>query len=72
MFEIAGHKVTYDEATKHTHKWYSQWTMTKKQNEEWVEFGVRLLIKEKHWTSYIAMREMMMFNSKYGLKIREE
>ena len=35
MFEIAGHKVTYDDIKDRKDAWYADWTMTVAQDEEW-------------------------------------
>ena len=40
MFEIAGHKVTYDDIKDRKDDWYSQWTMTTEQNDEWKKWGI--------------------------------
>ena len=35
MFEIAGHDVTFDDVKGRKDEWYTQWTMTIEQNDEW-------------------------------------
>ena len=35
MFEIAGHPVTFDDVKDRKDNWYTQWTMTMEQNDEW-------------------------------------
>jgi len=34
MFEIAGHKVTFEDIKDRKDNWYQQWTMTEEQNKE--------------------------------------
>ena len=35
MFEIAGHPVTFDDVKDRKDSWYTDWTMTMEQNDEW-------------------------------------
>lgn len=39
MFEIAGHNVTYDDIKDRQDDWFTDWTMTLEQNEEWKKMG---------------------------------
>ena len=68
MFEIAGHAVTYDDIVNRKDDWYTQWTMTKDQNEEWRKWGIAYFRKKARFTKYRAEREMAMFDLMYGLK----
>jgi hypothetical protein len=43
MFIIAGHDVTFDDIKDRKDDWYSQWTMTVEQSEEWQKWGVAYL-----------------------------
>ena len=43
MFIIAGHQVTYDDIIDRKDAWYTDWTMTEAQNEEWKEWGIKYL-----------------------------
>jgi hypothetical protein len=45
MFIIAGHSVTYDDIKDRKDDWYTQWTMTMAQNDEWKAWGKTYLIK---------------------------
>ena len=47
MFEIAGHNVTFEDIKGRTDNWYQQWTMTEEQNQEWREWGIKYLKKQK-------------------------
>jgi hypothetical protein len=69
MFEIAGHKVTFDDIKDRTDEWYQQWTMTEEQSKQWKEWGTDYLKKQKYLTKYHAGRQMTMFDFNYGLKI---
>ena len=46
MFEIAGHDVTYDDVKDRQDNWYTQWTMTMEQSEEWRKWGVAEIKKQ--------------------------
>lgn len=68
MFIIAGHDVTFDDIKDRKDDWYSQWTMTVEQSEEWQKWGVAYLRKELKFRKALAEREMQWFNVQYGLK----
>ena len=68
MFEIAGHNVTYDDIKGRTDDWYTDWTMTVAQAEQWKEWGMEYLQKNMKFTKHYAELEMRMFNVMYGLK----
>ena len=68
MFEIAGHNVTYDDIKVRTDDWYTDWTMTIAQAEQWKEWGMEYLRKNMKFTKHYAELEMRMFNVMYGLK----
>ena len=68
MFEIAGHKVTYDDVKGRKDDWYAQWTMTVEQSEEWKQWGKKYLMKELRLYAKMAEREMDMCSLMWGLK----
>jgi hypothetical protein len=68
MFEIAGHNVTYDDIKGRTDGWYTDWTMTIAQAEQWKEWGMDYLQKNMKLNKKLADIEMRMFNVMYGLK----
>lgn len=68
MFEIAGHKVTYDDVKDRKDDWYAQWTMTVQQNEEWKAWGEQYLRKELKLSVKSAEYEMGMCSLMWGLK----
>ena len=68
MFEIAGHKVTYDDVKDRKDDWYTQWTMTVEQGEVWKAWGKKYLMKELRIRAPFAEREMGMCSLMWGLK----
>lgn len=70
MFEIAGHNVTYNDIKDRKDEWYTEWTMTEEQNQEWINWGTDYIHKVyKHFNKPFARREMAMFDLTYGLKV---
>ena len=69
MFEIAGHKVVFEDIANRQDEWYWQWTMTEEQNKEWRSWGVSYLRKKKRWRKPFAETQMAFFDLAYGLKI---
>ena len=68
MFEIAGHNVTYDDIKERTDAWYTNWTMTVAQGEQWKEWGIEYFKKNFRLNKHYANMQMEMFNMMYGLK----
>jgi hypothetical protein len=48
--------------------WYTDWTMTVAQAEQWKEWGMEYLQKNMKLNKKLADIEMRMFNVMYGLK----
>lgn len=71
MFEIAGHNVTFDDIKDRQDNWYQQWTMTTKQNEEWVEWMREYLKTEVRWPKWKIEKEVMWIPLMYGLKFSD-
>jgi len=71
MFEIAGHDVTYDNIKDRKDDWYTQWTMTMAQNDEWKEWGVAEIRKRFRYNKKLAEREMAMIILQWGLKFSD-
>jgi hypothetical protein len=71
MFEIAGHQITYDDIKDRKDDWYSQWTMTTEQNEEWKKWGIAEIKKQFRYNTKIAEREMGMISLMWGLKFSD-
>jgi len=72
MFEIAGHSVRFKDVEGRQDNWYQQWTMTAKQQEEWMKWGASYIAKELRMPKYLAERKMDMFNFNYGLMLEAE
>ena len=68
MFEIAGHSVTFEDIKGRTDAWYSEWTMTMAQSEEWRKWGADYLRKVLKTNKALAEKEMTWINLQYGLK----
>ena len=68
MFEIAGHDITYDDIKERKDAWYSEWTMTTQQSEEWIEWGVVYLKKLFRMNEVRAKKDMLWINLQWGLK----
>ena len=68
MFIIAGHKVTYDDIKDRKDEWFTDWTMTITQSEEWRAWGVAYLRKNLRMNKALAEKEMSWFNLQWGLK----
>ena len=48
MFIIAGHpEVSYNDVLGRQDAWYTEWTMTEAQRQEWKEWGISYLKKKK-------------------------
>jgi hypothetical protein len=71
MFKIAGHDVTYEDVKQIGGEWYTQWTMTMDQNNEWHNWGVNEIKKRFRYTKYLAEREMGIISLMWGLKISD-
>jgi len=69
MFEIAGHNLKFEDVEGRKDNWFQQHTMTETQNEEWKEWGTKLLAKKRRYGKKLADREMRMLDLYCGLKI---
>jgi hypothetical protein len=68
MFIIAGHEVTYDDIKDRKDDWYTQWTMSPEQSDEWVNWGVAYLKKNLKMNKKVAETEMAWISLMWGLK----
>jgi hypothetical protein len=68
MFRIAGHAVTFEDIKDRKDDWYTQWTMTMAQNDEWQQWGKKYLQKTLRTPAKLAEREMQWISLQYGLK----
>ena len=71
MFEIAGHEVTFDDIKGREDAWYTDWTMTVAQSDEWMEWGVQYLRKNLKVKQVVAKKQMSWFMLNYGLKFSD-
>ena len=62
MFIIAGHDVTFDDIKDRKDDWFTQWTMTVEQGEEFKKWGKKYLMKELRMYTKQAETEMLWFN----------
>lgn len=69
MFIIAGHSVTYDDIKDRKDSWYTEWTMTEEQYDQWKDWGTKHLSKHLGLSDKLAEREMSMVGLMWGLKI---
>ena len=68
MFVIAGHEVTFDDVKDRKDNWFTDWTMTTAQAEEWRAWGIDYLRKNLKMNKVLAEKEMNWFNVQWGLK----
>lgn len=71
MFEIAGHNVTYDDIKDRQDDWFTDWTMTLEQNEEWKKWGKTYLMKNFRVPAKRAEKEMFWISMNWGLKFED-
>ena len=71
MFEIAGHDVTYEDIKDRKDDWYTQWTMTMEQSDQWKEWGVEEIRKRFRYSKKWAEKEMGMITLMWGLKFSD-
>lgn len=68
MFEIAGHSITFNDIKDRKDDWYTQWTMSVEQNDEWKQWGISEIKKRFRYNKKLAEREMAMISLMWGLK----
>lgn len=71
MFIISGHQVTYEDIVFRTDEWYTEWTMTEAQNDEWKKWGIKYLKTKLKLNTYRAEQEMNMVILAFGLKFSD-
>jgi hypothetical protein len=71
MFEMAGHDLKFEDVEGKKDNWFQQYTMTEAQNEEWRDWGIKLIMKKRRYNKYLADREMRMLDLYCGLKISD-
>lgn len=68
MFIIAGHDVRFEDIKTRKDAWFTQWTMTVEQSDEWMEWGIKYLQKNLKLNKTLAKKEMSWFSLMWGLK----
>lgn len=71
MFRIAGHDVKYQDIKDREDAWYTDWTMTEQQYDQWMEFGAEYIRKNKRLRKEKAKHAMAWFALNYGLKFSD-
>lgn len=71
MFEIAGHKVTYQDIKDRKDDWFHQWSMTTEQHDMWMEWMIEELRKRFRMNKSLAKREATGISFFWGLKISD-
>ena len=71
MFRIAGHDVTLDDIKDRKDDWYTNWTMTVEQYEQWKNWGTDYLRKSLRLRKEAAQKQMAWFALNYGLKFSD-
>lgn len=69
MFELAGYAIRYDDLIGRTDDWFTQYTMTEEQYDQWKLWGQKYLMKQLKLTEKKADYEMSMVGLMYGLRM---
>jgi len=67
MFIIAGHEITYDDIKDRKDDWFTEYSMTVEQGEEFKKWGKKYLMKNLRTYAKSAEREMQWFCLQWGL-----
>ena len=71
MFRIAGHDVKLEDIKDRKDDWYTDWTMTVEQYEQWKEWGAEYIRKKLKLRKEAAKKQMAWFALNYGLKFSD-
>lgn len=71
MFRIAGHDVTLEDIKDRKDDWYTNWTMTMEQYEQWKEWGAEYIRKNLRLRKEASKKQMGWFALNYGLKFSD-
>ena len=63
--------VTFDDVKDRKDAWFTEWTMTMDQDEEWKKWGKRYLMKKFRFPARYADRQMGMIGLMWGLKFSD-
>lgn len=72
MFLIAGHPdITYEDILGRKDPWYTEYTMTWDQNQQFKKSGIEIMRREMKWSIKRAENEIGWFCLMYGLKLSD-
>ena len=71
MFELSGHDVKYEDIKDRDDAWYTDWTMTVAQHEQWKSWGTDYIKKSLRMKKLAAEKQMSWFALNYGLKFSD-
>lgn len=71
MFRIAGHDVRYEDIKDRKDAWYTDWTMTMEQYEQWAKWGAEYIRKALRLKKLASEKTMSWFALNYGLKFSD-
>lgn len=71
MFEISNHPVTYKSLLGRTDPWYTEYEMTKEQEQQWLDYSISYIRTEMKVPKYIAKNNMVFIHLTYGLKVKQ-
>ena len=69
MFKFAESHLTYSDVINQDN-WYNENTMTKKQNNKWIEWLTNYINKNTHLSLDRSKKEALQINLIWGLKIK--
>ena len=70
MFLIAGHpNISYDDVLKEGDGWWSRYTMSEKQRDDWFKWGSDYVKKELKLSTVNAHRQMQWIDLMWGLRV---
>ncbi len=72
MMKIAGYDISYEDLLKEKDGWWSRYTMTQAQRDQWVDFSVNLLRTKLRWSKRKAVDQMKWVDLMWGLKVVEK
>ena len=72
MFELAGHEVIFEDVLHRKDNWFLEYTITEKQDREWVKWGIDYIRKNLKMNKERATKEMQWLALSFGLKIQKD
>jgi len=71
MFKIAGYSIVYEDLIGRTDDWFTEYTMTEEQYDQWIKWSTDYLRKNLKYSKARADKDMSWFSLMYGLKVRD-